>query len=269
MVFLGTGGGRFVTSSQARATGGIYFSVSGKRFVLDPGPGSLVHMRRLKMKDPDGILLSHYHLDHSGDANAILDGIKEPFIIAEKHCIEGNGENFPCISRYHMEKSVFIKKMSSGDSSEIPGSGISLRATPASHTAPCIGFAIEIPEISRKIGYAGDTVYFDGMLKPFEGYDILLLNVLVPYEKVPMENKHLGISEAVKALNSMEKKPGLVIIQHFSLWMLHNDVRRQARILEEKTGVKTIPARDFMKFDIAKIKEIRGSEKSASLDSFY
>lgn len=268
MLFLGTGGGRFVTSSQARATGGIYFSVSGKRFILDPGPGSLVHMRRMKLKDPDGILLSHYHLDHCGDANAILDGISNPFIIAEEHCITGDEKSFPCVSRYHMEKSAFIKKMAAGDLSEIPGSGIKVIATPASHTCPCIGFSIEIPETGRKIGYAGDTVYFEGMLNPFDGHDILILNILVPHEKKPMENKHLGISGAVEAVNTMRKKPGLVLIQHFSFWMLQNDVRRQARIFGEKTGVKIIPARDFMKFDIDRMNEARDSEKSASLASF-
>jgi ribonuclease BN (tRNA processing enzyme) len=266
IVFLGTGGGRYVTSSQARATGGIYFSLNGINFIIDPGPGSLVHLRELKLNDPSGILLSHCHIDHSSDASALIDLMKEPFFIAEKHCITGDDSNWPCLSKYHMAKVAFSKPMEAGDSVKIPGSNIGITATEAHHTSPSIGFVIET---GKRIGYVGDSTGFRGIQKPFENCDILIFNVLVPYEKNPLENKHMGLANAIDFINAMERKPKLILLQHFSFWMLQNNVNHQAKILEEKTGVKTIAARDFMKFDLNNLKEISENEnKNSGLDDF-
>ena len=249
MLFLGTGGGRYVTYRQARATGGIYVSMDGARFVIDPGPGSLAHLRKLRLKDPSGILLSHYHLDHSNDANALLDGMKNPFLLAEEHCISGDENNYPCIGKYHQAKVSFLMPMKAGDRAEIPETSIVVKATESRHTAPGIGFVIEG---SAKIGYTSDTVYFDGIGKPFEGCDFLLMNVLVPSRKVPLENKHMGIDQAISMIDCMKEKPGMIVLQHFSFWMLQNSVSLQAKLLEKATGVKTIAAKDFQKIDMAK-----------------
>ena len=39
ITFLGTGGGRFATIYQARATGGFYIE-DGRNLHVDPGPGA-------------------------------------------------------------------------------------------------------------------------------------------------------------------------------------------------------------------------------------
>ena len=84
IIFLGTGGGRHVMFSQSRKTGGLFFDL-GTKFIVDPGPGSLVHAVALGLQPEkwNGVVLSHYHIDHSTDANVFLDGLKEPFLIAE------------------------------------------------------------------------------------------------------------------------------------------------------------------------------------------
>jgi len=79
MVILGSGGARIVVAKQLRASGGIWFSLSGTRFLVDPGPGSLVRMtgsrHRLDPTRLSGILLSHRHLDHSGDVNNMIEAM--------------------------------------------------------------------------------------------------------------------------------------------------------------------------------------------------
>lgn len=259
ITFLGTGGGRKVLFSQVRASGGLYFSLDGKRFILDPGPGSLVHMRKLKLKDPNGLLISHYHIDHCADANTLLDGMENPFLISEKSCISGDGKETPCISKYHLEKTSFIKSLKAGEKTEIPGSNIKVTATETHHQAPCIGFVIEG---SKKIGYISDTILFKGIEKPFEKCDIIIFNVLVPSGKVPEINKHLGVDGVVEFLNNMKSRPKLAVLQHFSFWMMQHDVRKQAMIIEKATGIHTIPAKDFMKINLDNMKEEKkGLEK--------
>ena len=79
MVILGSGGARIVVAKQLRASGGIWFSLAGTRFLVDPGPGSLVRMtgsrHRLDPTKLSGILLSHRHLDHSGDVNNMIEAM--------------------------------------------------------------------------------------------------------------------------------------------------------------------------------------------------
>ena len=79
MVILGSGGARIVVARQLRASGGIWFSLGGTQFLLDPGPGALVRMtgsrHRLDPTRLSGILLSHRHLDHSGDVNNMIEAM--------------------------------------------------------------------------------------------------------------------------------------------------------------------------------------------------
>ena len=79
--FLGTAGARFVMIKQLRASGGIWISCKGTNLIVDPGPGSIVRCSSSKPKlDPsklDGIILTHRHLDHSGDINVMIEAMTE------------------------------------------------------------------------------------------------------------------------------------------------------------------------------------------------
>ena len=83
--FLGTGGARFMIISQLLASGGMWLSLNGTEILLDPGPGCIVQStkRKLRADKLNAIILSHRHLDHSGDANVMVEamaqgGLKKP-----------------------------------------------------------------------------------------------------------------------------------------------------------------------------------------------
>jgi ribonuclease BN (tRNA processing enzyme) len=107
MVILGSGGARIVVARQLRASGGIWFSLAGTRFIVDPGPGALVRMtgsrHRLSPTTLSGILLSHRHLDHSGDVNNMIEamtmGGTEPrgALFAPSDALEGDD---PVVLKY-------------------------------------------------------------------------------------------------------------------------------------------------------------------------
>jgi ribonuclease BN (tRNA processing enzyme) len=265
LTFLGTGGGGSVVYSQARASGGMHLVLDDKVFIIDPGPGSIVWFRKMKLKEPDILLLSHLHQDHSTDANVYIDGMKEPIIIAEKHCVEIS-EYYPCISKYHIEKSRLVYKVSGGEEINIPDSNIKIFVTKSNHYAPTVGFKIVG---SRTIGYVSDGSYFENMEKQFEECNLIIMNILVPYGKKEKEKKHMSIEGAIKFVNGLNKKPELIIIQHFSFWMLKNNVYKQAKIIEEKTNVKTIAAKDFMQIDLNSLKIIENKKMKNSLSDFF
>ena len=79
--FLGTAGARFVMINQLRSSGGIWISYKGTIVLIDPGPGSIVRCASSRPKlNPallDGIILTHRHLDHSGDINVMIEAMTE------------------------------------------------------------------------------------------------------------------------------------------------------------------------------------------------
>lgn len=286
LTFLGTGGGGKVTYYQARATGGLHLSLDKLTILIDPGPGSLVWLRRLKLKEPDVLLLSHLHMDHATDVNSILDGMKNPRIIAERHCLELSENYYPCISKYHQKIAKFIRAVEGGEEissneMKIFKDDIRIVVTKAEHHAPCVGFKI----IGKKIiGYPSDGIYYKGQEKRFENCDLIVFNVLIPYgskkeniNKGENNNgkKHMSIEDVIEFINTMneETKPKLIVLQHFSFLMLKNNVYKQARIVEDKTRIRTIAAEDFMQIDLDSLeiirrKDIKGIEYFNGLSSF-
>jgi len=246
LIFLGTGGGRHVMLAQVRKTGGIFVELDGKKFIIDPGPGSLVNARRIKLNPESwhGIFLSHLHPDNASDANALLDGMKEPFIVAEEHCLKPSKEYYPVVSKYHQKKAN-VYAVKAGDKVKIDD--LDILVTKADHYDPTVGFVIKG---SKTIGYAADGTYYRGQEKYFSDCDLLILNVLVPSGKKSEPHRHMSVEDAIAMVKRIKKKPKLAVIQHFSFWMLRANVYAQAKIIEKETGIKTIAAEDFMKLDL-------------------
>ena len=79
ILFLGSGGARFVVARQLRASGGMWMRFGETRIHVDPGPGALVralsHVPPCNPRELDAIVLSHKHLDHSGDVNVLIEAM--------------------------------------------------------------------------------------------------------------------------------------------------------------------------------------------------
>ncbi len=252
LTFLGTGGGRVVVINQIRASGGFIIETNNEIIHVDPGPGALVRAKEFKfpLSKVTGILISHGHPDHCTDVEWVIEAItdytnkKNGFLIAGENVIRGNENYKSAVSSYHLKLLKEYHIITPKESIKI--NDLKITATPTAHGDPdAVGFVIKG---HKTIGYTGDGEYFDGQEKYFKGCDYMVLNVLRPEEnKIKF---HMTSDEAAKLLKMV--KPKLAVIQHFGMYMIKAIPEKEAKHIEEGSGIKTIAARDGMKIDLEK-----------------
>jgi ribonuclease BN (tRNA processing enzyme) len=130
---------------------------------------------------------------------------------------------------------------------------VQIEAVPTRHTEPkCLGYVFTGSD--GRVGYTADGEYYDGQEKHFRGCDYLLINCHRPKD-FPL--KEFMDSEGARKL--VEKsRPGTAILTHFGRRIMKGVAEKEARWIQEKTGIRTIAARDGMIVD----------GENASVDAF-
>jgi len=242
--FLGTAGARFVMIKQLRASGGIWISYKGTNVLVDPGPGSIVRCAASKPKlDPsklDGIILTHRHLDHSGDINVMIEamtegGFKKRGIvfcpedaIGEDNVILDYAKNFP-------EKIETIEANKTYKIGEFEFH-TSMRHI---HLVETYGLKFKIKNTS--VSYLTDTKYFSE-LTDFYKTDILIICVVL-FEPRPGID-HLSLPDVETLISHI--KPKKTILTHFGMTMLKAKPHIQAEELTKRLGIEVLAAYDGM-----------------------
>jgi len=245
IIFLGTAGDASVTARQLRASGGIILQVDDFQFHLDPGPGALNQAKELglNLRANTAILVSHAHLNHCNDLNAVIDALtlsgldKSGVLIANKTIIQGSENYRPYLTKYHqslLEKVIPLEKLQ-----KVAVELVEIHALSADHTDPhTIGFKLFCPRFT--LSYTSDTRYNKQIVEEMQGSDILILNV--PYPQNKAQNLNLDTENAIKIIQKV--KPRLAIITHFGLEMLKADPLLEAREIQKQTNIQTIAAKD-------------------------
>ncbi|MBN1539315.1 MAG: MBL fold metallo-hydrolase [Candidatus Thermoplasmatota archaeon] len=247
LTFLGTGGGRFVTLTQERSTGGIYLE-DDYRVHIDPGPGALHALKRNRI-DPTmtgGIMISHCHPDHYANAEILMEGIhggrgdRRGFLIAAHSVTMGRNKVGPAVSRYHQDKMATVLTVSPGDHFQI--GKLKGSATPSFHSDPdTVGFRFDSGD--GVVSYIADTELREGLIEPHEGARVLILATTRPLmARIPF---HLSTEDAAEIAEII--RPDVVFLTHMGKKFIKEGPRRQARWVEERSGVRTIAAEDDMK----------------------
>ena len=249
ITFLGTAGARFVVARQLLASGGAWLKLGNTQILLDPGPGSLVQAARRKLDATklEAIILSHRHLDHSGDINIMIEAMtdggtkKRGMVFAPADALNQD----PVILSYLQSYPRSIQVLTEGGSYVI--NGVSFR-TPVrhKHAAETYGFVFQTPR--HTFSWITDTRYFEDLASHYEG-DLLIINVVRLNPGAPID--HLSLPEAKSIIE--ELKPKIAILTHFGMTMWQAKPWELARKLTEETGILVIAARDGLKFDLAQL----------------
>ncbi len=211
VVFLGTGGTRYNLISQQRRTGGFVVEMGGLCLFVDPGPGALFHFatnrNSLSLKDPDAIIVSHPHIDHISDLQAMIELMSR----ATEHrrgtvFLPFKALKWRFLDDYHwqlVERVVFHPVNTSFKS-------LTLLSFPVQHGVEAYGFVLS--DGKQCLGYSGDTRFFPELVERFKHCDVLILNTTIPKR---LENvDHLTLKDVPQFLNNTNAKR--IVLTHLS-----------------------------------------------------
>jgi len=246
--FLGTAGARFVMIRQLRSSAGIWLSHKATNIFVDPGPGALVRCNASRPKlDPanlDAIILTHKHLDHAGDVNAMIEAMteggfkKRGTLFVPQDALGEHGVILTYL-RDFPEKITILKegKFDVGDISF---------DVPVKNLHPVETYGLRFSIAGENISFISDTDYFDGLIDIYKNTSILILNVVFYQKREDIQ--HLCLEEALDIIQKINPKKA--IITHFGMSML----KAKPHVLEEKirreSKADIIFAYDGMKMEI-------------------
>lgn len=270
LVFLGSGGGRFVTVTQKRHTGGIRILGEKVNLHLDPGPGGLIYSLEAGL-DPQkltGVLVSHSHPDHYNDAEILIEAMtrgmtrKKGVLAAANSVLYGSSHVEPGISTYH--QSMPVRVIACKPDVEFNIDNLHVICAEARHTDPdAVGFRFETPTLGD-FAYTSDSEYFEDLGKAYKSLRLLLLCVLRPAGS-PWKG-HMTTDDAVKIIG--EAKPEMAVLTHFGMQMIFRGPEKEARLIQEETDVPTIAAQDGMHIVIADKITVQTPRKQRRLNEF-
>ncbi|MFQ6091475.1 MAG: MBL fold metallo-hydrolase [bacterium] len=251
IIFLGTAGARVVVSKQIRASGGIWLTQDDTNLFIDPGPGALVKCRTRKEKlDPrqlDGILLSHKHLDHSNDINAMIEAMteggfkKKGMVFAPSDALNED----PVILKYVREYVNDIQILE--ENHEYIIGNIRFSPPVKHHHGDVETYGVNFFGSKYTISYITDTKFFPELSRHYRG-DVLIVSVV---RLKPSQYYHLCIDEARQIIE--EVRPKVAILTHFGMTVVRAKPWEVAEQLSKETGLTIIAARDGMTFGLDEI----------------
>ncbi len=251
IIFLGTGGARFIVINQLLDTGGMWFNLGGTELLIDPGPGCLVHAikKKLKPEKLSAIILSHRHLDHSSDTNIMVEAMTRGGFSPHGRLFapaDALGEE-PVIYSYLRSYLDGVEVLSEGKSYTI--GNISF-VTPVRHVHGVETYGMIFTTPQYTFSYIPDSRFFEGLLHSYRG-ELLIINTVRMDTDHPFD--HLSVADAKQIILAV--KPKFAILTHFGMGVWRAKPWEVARNLAEETEVKVIAARDGMTFHFSELEK--------------
>ncbi len=255
LVFLGSGGGRFMLTTQVRATGGFRINTENFKIHVDPGAGALVRsiQHRQNPQKLNCIIVTHAHPDHATDTAPLIEAMcrgmtkEKGALIVAGSIINSKGGVGPVMGNYHYSKPKKAITAKAGEVIELEENGEKLivETLKCQHSDES-AFGVKLKFSAMTIGYTSDTEYFNELPELYKGCDILIMNTTRPDgEKI---RHHLCLDDAVKILKIA--KPKLAILAHIGMKFWRAGIGGEVEKLERVTGVKTIAAEDGLKINV-------------------
>jgi phosphoribosyl 1,2-cyclic phosphodiesterase len=237
--------------SQRRSSGGIWFSYGSARGVIDPGPGSLVRICEagppLSPIDINAILVTHRHIDHSSDVNALAEGMTlmthspKGFILLTRDCME-NGDGVLMSYLRGRIKSIAFHEDGALVS---PSEGTTVESVAHSHHGvQCYGLIFRGNGLPVW-GVISDTGPMPQFAERYAECELLVINTALMYPRSRLD--HMALSDVKSLLEFL--RPKTAVITHMGGELLDRGGEYiSKRLSSERTRV--IAATDGMTLNL-------------------
>jgi ribonuclease BN (tRNA processing enzyme) len=249
--FLGTAGTRFIMLSQRRSSGGLWFSYGGARGVIDPGPGSLVQICAadppLAAIDINTIILTHRHVDHSSDVNALVEGMtlmsreRRGRILLTRDCV-ARGDSV--LLNYEAGRVRDISTHSEGARTELSPAAAVESVRHEHHGVECFGLIFRGAGLPTW-GLISDTTALPDFPRRYEECGTLVINMAIPLPRARLD--HMSMADVGSLLQVLH--PARVILTHLGGDILDMGPDRVASALRTERTEVTV-ASDGMTVDL-------------------
>jgi len=253
VLFLGSGGARFVVARQLRASGGMWFRFGETQLHVDPGPGALVRaLSRVPPCNPrelSAIVLSHKHLDHAGDATAMIEAMtsggfrRRGALLAPADALDGEGATVLPYAQRFVERIERLEEHGGPYSVGEVAMHTSIR-----HVHSVDTFGMHFAYNDLRVSYLPCGKYFEGLAQDYAAAkpDVLIVNVLRFSDGMDVD--HLTWDAARQVVEHV--RPRVAIFQHFGTKMLEANPVALAQRVEDDLGIRAIAARDGLEIDL-------------------
>lgn len=246
--FLGTAGTRFMVMEQQRASGGIWLEDGSERLVIDPGPGALVRAWQSRPPlDPralTGVILTHRHIDHSGDVNVMV----EAMTVGGR---ERKGALFVPADALDRQAVVLDYLRGYPERVEILREGLECRCGAVgmsvvrkmAHPGETYGLRFRLS--GRTLSLIPDSAFFPGIEEGFAA-DTVIINVVLDQPRPDIF--HLSLPEAERIIGRL--KPRRAVLTHFGRRILASGPAETAAAMSRRLGLEVVAAEDGLRLEV-------------------
>ncbi len=219
---------------------------------VDPGPGALVralsHVPPCNPRELDAIVVSHKHLDHSGDVTAMIEAMtsggfrRRGAILAPTDAFDEESAVLPYAQK-------FVERIERLEPSSGPYRVGDVQIhTSMAHVHAVQTFGMHFSYDGLRVSYLPCGRYFEGLAEDYATHrpDVLIMNVLRFRDSMDVD--HLTWDDAKNIVETVQ--PRVAVFQHFGTKMLEQNPAALAQELEDELGLRAIAAYDGLELDI-------------------
>jgi phosphoribosyl 1,2-cyclic phosphodiesterase len=243
LTFMGTAGARFMVAKQVAASGGLFLEEGDTRIALDPGPGAIIQyaQRGIDLTTLDAIVLSHRHLDHSGDVNVMLEGMTDGGFQhrGQLFCPADALDEDPVVLKYVRRFPREIVRLAPETSYSVGRIGFTTSGRHV-HQSETFGF-----RFGNRLGWVTDSGYYDGIAEQHRGEVMVIHTVL--HDCVP-SLPHLCIADAERIIR--DARPKIAFLTHYGMTVWRANPTAIAATMTERLGIDVRAAHDGLSIEI-------------------
>lgn len=243
LTFMGTAGARFMVARQVAASGGLLLEDGATRLALDPGPGAIVQyaQRGVDLTTLDAIVLSHRHLDHSGDVNVMLEGMTDGGFQhrGQLFCPSDALDEDPVVLKYVRRFPREIVRLTPETSYSVNGVGFTTSGLHV-HQSETFGF-----RFGNALGWVTDSGYYDGIAEQHRA-DVMVIHTVLR-DCVPTL-PHLCVADAERIIR--DARPKVAYLTHYGMTVWRANPSALASAMSQRLGIDVQAAHDGLSIDL-------------------